>query len=217
MVEVRPEHAAELVPAGSAVEPAATVASGIIVTHPLDRESVPAAMRSDAAVQPAESSGIKALIVACVILMMTTLPALYISVAALDFIAGGDMLESPGPMAKFFFTFALIKSDLFNLFNIIALPTLTAYFAAGSGSARNSGAAWALFTYLLLVFVVSYLPDVAAAADSDASSSQWHQKLSAINAQAIAIGDYVARVRNGALAAIAVMAGIKLARSGDQR
>ncbi|MER9203429.1 hypothetical protein NKH74_30380 [Mesorhizobium sp. M0933] len=157
---------------------------------------------------------IRALGLAFVILALTTFPALYISYAAFDFVTQGTMITSPSATPTLIFKFALIKSDLFNLFNIIALPTLTAFFGASVGKYDRGNVSWILFFYLLVLFAVTYLPELISspiAGTGTSSRVSWSNTLTTLNIDPNLVSEYLVRVRNGALAAIAVMAGIKLA------
>ncbi|MER8394898.1 hypothetical protein NKH10_23745 [Mesorhizobium sp. M1340] len=124
------------------------------------------------------------------------------------------MITSPSSAPNLIFKFALIKSDFFNLFNIIALPTLTAFFGASTGKYDRGNMSWILFFYLLVLFAITYLPELIsspiAGADTDSRVS-WSQTLATLNIDPNLVSEYLVRVRNGALAAIAVMAGMKLA------
>lgn len=176
---------------------------------PMSAAAVLAATK--AAVQNTQlTENYRSIVLASVILLMTTLPALYIAWTSVQFIGGGGELFSPGSMTKFVFAYATIKSELFNLFTVAALPTLTAYFGAAGGKYRDGFLPWLLFTYFLILFVSTFVPQVVAASTFP-SSPDWAAKLKAIAADPQSITDYLTTVRNGAMAGIAVLTGIKLA------
>jgi hypothetical protein len=148
----------------------------------------------------------KELVLAIVILLLTTFPGLYISWLSLKFIVTGhSSLAAPGPIIKAVFTFSTIKSDIFNLFNLIALPSLTAYYASSGEKDKENISSWIIFLYLILVFVLSYMPEILS------ENSEWKKSLSGISIDTGGVTKYIETVRNSALAAMSVMAGIKLA------
>lgn len=152
----------------------------------------------------------RALVLAIVILAMTTVPALYISLLATKFVVGMAPLESPSRFTVFAFAYAVIKSDLFSLFTVAALPTLTAYFGSSDSKYREGFLPWLLFTYFVLLFVSTFVPEVVANA-SYAASKLWVSKVEAMGPKVDDINSYLTNVRNSAIAGIAVLTGIKLA------
>lgn len=152
----------------------------------------------------------RALVLALVILAMTTVPALYISLLASKFVVGTESLDSPSRFTVFIFAYAVIKSDLFNLFTVAALPTLTAYFGSSDSKYREGFLPWLLFTYFIVLFVATFVPEVVG--NSSYSGSQlWTSKIEAMGTKVADINIYLTNVRNGAIAGIAVLTGIKLA------
>ena len=155
----------------------------------------------------------QSVVLATVILLMTTLPALYIFWVAVQYIGGYGQMHTPGPLTKFIFAYATIKSELFNLFTVAALPTLTAYFGATDSKYREGFLPWVLFTYFLAVFVSTFVPQVVADASYIGTDGpgDWAIKVKAMGADPTAVAAYLTTVRNGAMAGIAVLTGIKLA------
>ncbi|MBY5664533.1 hypothetical protein [Rhizobium leguminosarum] len=152
----------------------------------------------------------RALVLALVILAMTTLPALYISFIAIRFVVALNSFQSPGSITNFIFAYAVIKSDLFNLFTVAALPTLTAYFGSSDSKYREGFLPWLLFTYFVLLFVSTFVPEVVAD-PSYTHHAAWTTKVEAIAAKTADIKSYLTNVRNSAIGGIAVLTGIKLA------
>ncbi|MGO8501568.1 hypothetical protein AB9F35_08725 [Rhizobium leguminosarum] len=152
----------------------------------------------------------RALVLALVILAMTTLPALYISFIAIRFVVALNSFQSPGSITNFIFAYAVIKSDLFNLFTVAALPTLTAYFGSSDSKYREGFLPWLLFTYFVLLFVSTFVPEVVAD-PSYTHHAAWTTKVEAIAAKTADIESYLTNVRNSAIGGIAVLTGIKLA------